>query len=124
MSETMNEAEPIIEAVEVYPNNIYKIKYIVCYANTDEDDDAYIGSNNKVSVVEITEKPIITCKCDDTEWDSVRQWRNVNTSTSCCSKSFIEYVEKQIEDNNTGFPTIIPVEFSAVWIILEIIKIN
>ena len=124
MSETMNEAEPIIEAVEVYPNNIYKIKYIVCYANTDEDDDAYIGSNNKVSVVEITEKPIITCKCDDTEWDSVRQWRNVNTSTSCCSKSFIEYVEKSIKDNNTGFPTIIPVEFSVVWIILEIKKIN
>jgi len=130
MTDTTNEPEPEpepVEAVEAYPNDIYKIRYTVFTAKIDEDDDPHLNLNNKVSFLEVTEKPIECNEYDEeTEWGRTGRECNVNVETSCCSRSFVEYVEKAIKTNKTEFPPMIYVGGmgNVVWVILDATKIN
>jgi len=130
MTDTTNEPEPEpepVEAVEAYPNDIYKIKYTAFCAGIDGDDDPALNINNKVSFLEVIEKPV-----DCNQFEEEREWRtdhapcNVNVETSCCSRSFVEYVEKAIKTNKTEFPPMIYVGGmgNMVWVILDATKIN
>ncbi len=123
MSDTPTDTNPIVEAVECYANDIYKIKYIVICAMIDEDDDPYVNAINKVGFFEVTEKPIPYNNCERTEWHISHEPFNVSATTSCCSKGFVEYVEKEIKNNKTDFPTTIRCS-NMVWVILEITKMN
>ena len=123
-SNTMNEPEPVVEAVEFYANDIYKIKYIECSAGFDhEEQEPYMMTKKVIKIFEVTEQPITAYDGDDTEWSDHNPSRSINYNTGCCSKMFVEWVESRIKNNKTEFPTTIKVH-DDFWIILEVSKIN
>jgi len=118
------QAEPVVAVEYECVNEIYKIKYIECYVMMDEDDDPHIATKKKTKFYEVTEQPIPAYSTCETEWDEQTvPSHNINQHTCCCSKSFVEYVEKQIKNNKTDFPTTIFVNANN-WIILEVTKIK
>jgi len=117
------ECEPVVAVECECVNQVYKIKYIECSTMMDDDDDPQLMTRKVIKFFEVTEQPIPSYTFNDTEWNLDNPTRNINENTSCCSKSFVEYVEKEIKNNNTDFPTTIFVK-GETWIILEATKIT
>ena len=119
------EPEPV-EAVECsYTNAVYKIKYINIHA--DEDGDGELDQQKIIRLYEVVDKPPRVCSCSNDEltdeWGNDDSEHNVIPTYACCSKGFVEFVLKEIEHNNTGFPTMIYFGRKQTWIILEVTKI-
>jgi len=117
------ECEPVVAVECECVNQVYKIKYIECSSTMDDDDDLQLITRRVIKFFEVTEQPIRAYSCYDMEWNEDCPTRNIYENTSCCSKSFVEYVEKEIKNNETDFPTTIYVK-GETWIILEATKIN
>jgi len=122
----MNTVEPTyepepVEAVECsYTTAVYKIKYI----NISADEDGELNQQKIIRLFEVVDKPHGTCQCTEEEWSSDDEYHNVIPDLACCSKGFIENIEKKIKLNHTSFPTMLYFGASRVWIILEVTKIN
>tara|TARA_B100000424_G_scaffold268669_1_gene263930 strand:- start:3772 stop:4140 length:369 start_codon:yes stop_codon:yes gene_type:complete len=122
MSETMNEPEPIIEAVEVYHNDVYRIVYTLLYIDydvADEEDEPQLDSSDCVRFYEITDHQV-----DGEEWSQIRTLAQYCPQNSSCSQAFMEYIQKEVENNKTQFPPLIKLCASSAWLIHSIKKVN
>jgi len=120
MPDTTNEPEPVIEAVEVYANDIYKITYTYIYLGIDDaEEEPELMSDNCVRFYEITDH-----NPEGKIWTNPSALNEISISNGCCSSIFIDHIKKEVENNKTQFPTKIKFSLTEFWLIYNIKKIN
>ena len=122
MPNTMSEPEPepVIEAVEIYPNHIYKIVYTHIFIGFDDTvSEPVLMSNDCVRFYEITDH-----NTHGELWSNPSSLNEVNIHKGCCSQAFMEHINKEVEKNKTQFPTCIKFCSDESWLIYSIKKIN
>ena len=120
MPDTTNEPEPVIEAVEVYANDIYKITYTDNVIGFDEvQEEPELMCSNHVRFYEITDHNTV-----GEIWSNPSVLNEININNCCCSRAFTDHIKKEVENNKTQFPTQIKFNSDEFWLIYNIKKIN